>query len=117
MPETFFNVIRQKFDPCFRYIVLIRRAAEENARAFSDIKELLDSSGLAVVCRSFHRDRASGMVALVLKCRPDIPASPLADFFGNNLPEDIVLYIYEPRKPAGNQPTGKPSPKEGCHRP
>ncbi len=91
----FLKGIRQHFDPCYRYLVFTRKSAAPEERAFSDVLGLIDPESSAVVGQDFHRDKGSGLIALVLKLQPHVRSSMIQDLVGGGLPDDIVFYIYE----------------------
>jgi len=109
----FLKDIRQKFDPCFRYMVLTRKSATAEEHAFSDVLALIDSNRYAVVDRSFYRDKGSGLIALVLKLKPHIRSSIMQSLVGGGFPADIVFYIYESQDRVCEKDPGSQARTEG----
>ncbi len=108
----FLKGIRREFDPCFRYIVLARETPAGDDEAFSDVLELIDTGGTAIVDRSLYHDQTSGTAVLVLKIPPN-DSRPIDQVLSKGrLPEDIVFYVYENQEPLGKASKTGPEKRE-----
>ena len=113
----FLKRIRKDFDPCFRYMVLVRKWSGKADSAFSDVLPLIDKESSAAVDRSIHRDPVSGALALVLKLRPHEPSVLVSALVEEKLPDDIAFYVYASHDRACEAPSDRRAGPEGGQRP